>query len=323
MKTEFSQIEQQQIIDDYQNKTDIDIIIQKYDTQECYIRKILKDNQVDRHYNTWSTELYNRLLYLLKTFGFKKKFICDSLLISDRGYYKTLQRNNINLPIIGQAHMEHSRNSYYFDNIDSEEKAYYLGLLYSDGCNCVKEHRISIGLQERDKAVLDRFKNAIGYDGDLQYKDLSKFPNHQNCYVLRIADYHMSERLVELGVVENKSLVLTFPNFISDDLIFHFIRGLYDGDGCLYYNSKRNVYVVSISGTLQMCEAISDILEKYKIKTCIGHDKRCANNHNLMSTTTENAYKFLCLLYKNASVRMERKYNKYLEMCEKFNKQAA
>ena len=39
--------------------------------------------------------------------------------------------------------------------------------------------------------------------------------------------------LTRLGAVRNKSLILTFPKFITDELMPSFILGYFDGDGCV------------------------------------------------------------------------------------------
>ena len=56
----------------------------------------------------------------------------------------------------------------------------------------------------------------------------------------------MVNDLINLGCIPNKSLTLTFPDFINDELLPHFIRGYFDGDGCIW-NGKRKKVVVKDS----------------------------------------------------------------------------
>ena len=79
-------------------------------------------------------------------------------------------------------------------------------------------------------------------------------------FSIRNAQLHDS--LIKQGCVPNKSLILTFPdiNVVSEDLVRHFIRGYFDGDGCLSFN--KNKYCtpnISILGTKQFLEKLETI----------------------------------------------------------------
>lgn len=52
------------------------------------------------------------------------------------------------------------RISNYFTNIDTREKAYWLGMFYADGCVHSNSNEISIGL--KDQEHIEKFKQAIG-----------------------------------------------------------------------------------------------------------------------------------------------------------------
>ena len=60
----FTKDEEQKIIEMYKNKVSIDDIINHFNSNERYIRIVLKNNAVDRVYNTFSDELCNRIIYL-------------------------------------------------------------------------------------------------------------------------------------------------------------------------------------------------------------------------------------------------------------------
>lgn len=136
-------------------------------------------------------------------------------------------------------------NQKYFDIIDDEYKAYWLGLLYADGCNKDDRGSWSIELQEQDKYLLDGLNKSLNCEKPLLFRDLkSKKPNWSNSYTLEINSKYMCERLTELGCHPRKSLTLKFPteNQVPVHLLQHFIRGYIDGDGCIFYLKKENVY---------------------------------------------------------------------------------
>jgi len=327
MKTYFSQTEQQQIITDYQNGIDIDLIIKNNDTDEHYIRLILKENQIDRKYNTFTSELENRVIFLYQMNQLQKD-IMYALLITGTGIQKILNRHNIPRMPYTIRNRKISRNSHYFDQIDTPNKAYILGLIYADGNNYYSNghYMITIVLQEDDYSVLERIRNEIEYDNPLKYDKLSiRNPRHKNVYRLVINDEHMSKQLQILGVVQNKSLKISFPDYITSDLMSHFIRGYFDGDGCISYDFKRDKASTRLCGTYDFIYHVSSILHKLGIKNNIHHPKQSGNNNTFVMQTCGNksTYDFLTWLYQDADIKMERKYNRYRDFCEKYNKQAA
>lgn len=305
------------MIDMYKENIDIDSIIVEFNTNEHYIREVLKEYQIDRQYNTFSEELTNRIIFLYQN-KFRIKDICYLLLISDTGITKILKRNNIQKRTYSENNIRYSRNRNYFDNINSPNKAYVLGLIYADGCNNRKHNSLTISLQEEDRDLLERVKNEIEYEGDLRLIPLhEKNENYKNQYVLCINDEYISEQLEKLGVVNSKSLILKFPTFLNESLYSHFLRGYFDGDGCIYYDQKRDKSQVHIVGTYEFCSMVSNILNTLDCKHNIYHPKQSgeSNTYVLRTCGNKSSYTFLSWMYKDADIKMERKYRKYLDFC--------
>ena len=57
----------------------------------------------------------------------------------------------------------------FFDVIDTQNKAYILGLLYADGCNYEDNNLIKIDLVQEDQDPLLKVKEAMKFSGDLKY----------------------------------------------------------------------------------------------------------------------------------------------------------
>lgn len=64
---------------------------------------------------------------------------------------------------------KYTLDEHYFDIIDTQDKAYYLGLLFSDGCNNICRYAVRIGLQERDKEILEKFSYDIKTNRPLRF----------------------------------------------------------------------------------------------------------------------------------------------------------
>ena len=57
--------------------------------------------------------------------------------------------------------------------------------------------------------------------------------NRQNQYKICVCGTKIHHDLEKHGCVENKSLILQFPTTVPEELMHHFIRGYFDGDGCI------------------------------------------------------------------------------------------
>lgn len=222
-----------------------------------------------------------------------------------------LKKHDVKILLSKDRPSKYYINEQYFDNIDTQDKAYILGFLYADGCNCV--NNISICLQERDKDILDKINSAIGSNRPLRFIDYSnRDGNCQNQYNLTVTNKYMSNRLIELGMVQNKSLILEFPKWIDVSLYPHFIRGYFDGDGYVsknYYNAK-----LSIVSTNSFCESIQTILREYvginsSIYLC--HKNELTTTRTLQISGRNQIQKFLDYIYNDANLYLQRKYNIY------------
>ncbi len=126
-------------------------------------------------------------------------------------------------------------NEHYFDKIDTEEKAYFLGLIITDGCVHKTKGRqplVSLSLQESDKYILERFKTAI-----CSNKTITN--DGRGCANINILSRIMVESLRQYGVHERKSLHTTFPQNVPQKLYPHLIRGILDGDGSVSFYARR------------------------------------------------------------------------------------
>lgn len=206
-------------------------------------------------------------------------------------------------------------NENYFDEINTPNKAYILGLLYSDGCNHRKTNHVNLELQERDKDILDKISEELETNKPLYFNELNKKSDKwQNTYRLSICNKHISEVLEEKGVVPRKSLILAFPEWLPDELLPHFLRGYMDGDGHIQCFESRHA---SFASTESFCLSVQEKLKD------IGIESRIYNTHNKENSTRilyickiSNIVKFLDYIYKDAELYIQRKYETYQTFLE-------
>ena len=311
----------QKIIEMYISCNDVEKIMAIMNCDEHNIRVVLKEYQIDRKYNTLNDEIYDRIINKYANGASQFKISYD-LLVGDHCIRKTLNKNNIQRRSYSENNRRFYRNSHYFDLIDSQNKAYILGLLYSDGCNYPKHNAITISLQEEDGYILDFIKNELEYEGPVRLNRLhDKCEKYKNQSVLCINDPYMSKRLEKLGVVQAKSLCLKFPDFIRMKYISHFVRGYFDGDGCISITKSTEKPKVSICGTFEFCNRLSEIIHSLNGKCSLQKPKQSESKNtfvlNIQGYNSVN--NFMEWIYYDADFKMERKYQKYIQIKERFN----
>lgn len=204
----------------------------------------------------------------------------------------------------------------FFDIIDTEEKAYILGLLYADGYNQTERNSVSIGLKEDDKEILEKMTELIQPTKPLLCLNLSNarkrvgFENAQNQYRLVIANKHISERLVELGCGKAKTHNLIFPTEeqVPSHLIRHFIRGYFDGDGSVSGDKQKQI---SFVGTVNFLKPLQQILMEElgfsETKLDRRHKERDNEIRSLRYCGINQCIKFRDWLYEDVTIFLKRK----------------
>lgn len=205
----------------------------------------------------------------------------------------------------------------FFDKIDNETKAYVLGFLYADGCNAVERNQVAIVLHSKDRAILDRINAALGSNRPVKLStyatEVGKRKITASIARLSIGNKRISERLVELGCVARKSLILGYPLWLDDELHRHFIRGYFDGDGTIGFDRKRMVFRCQIAGTYQFFSVMNEIVSGSIGVRGTLHNPKNSRIYIYTIGGNRNARKFFSWLYDSADIFLERKYQRYQE----------
>jgi len=199
-------------------------------------------------------------------------------------------------------------NDDYFETIDTEDKAYFLGLLFADGNIYSARNRVQITLANEDAYILQAFATAIGYTGKM-YIDREKYSK------LILPSKKMCADLTKLGCTPNKSLTLQFPTEVPDELMHHFIRGYFDGDGHISKDKrlKNPYYHINITSSLSFMERLKDILLENSIETGTLYKRYKDREHSAHTTYVLNksAKQFTEYIYSDATLFLTRKHNIY------------
>lgn len=211
-------------------------------------------------------------------------------------------------------------DEYYFDEIDNEHKAYWIGFLMADGYILSAHHRkpnesqsFGFAISVRDIELFHYFKQDLCAENPVniyQNTNSSFKPNSPYGRILLTSQYTV-ERLKSYGIVENKSLKAQMPD-LPTNLIRHFIRGYSDGNGSVVIDKNRRVSW-GFCGTKEILTSIQDFFHiNYKLSQRF--PERQLNNWDLKITGWQNVPKCLHKVYENATIYLQRKYLKYIEI---------
>ena len=196
--------------------------------------------------------------------------------------------------------------------------SYYLGFIAADGhitnYKNNKQNHLIINIIESDKSILENLKNSLSYTGKIYNVEKN---NGQKQSSIRVCSEKLKHDINKYINTNNKTFDLKWCNNISDDLIVHFIRGYFDGDGCVHFNKTKGYYSASIVGTEIFVNEIKNFYNQSENNED-GSIKVYKTYSNLVFGGKYVAKKFLDWLYKNSTeeTRLSRKYQKYLELAE-------
>lgn len=164
----------------------------------------------------------------------------------------------------------------YFEIIDSEEKAYWLGIMYSDGCIYCSDNRYRIQIAMTDKDVIERFRDLV-YP---VYKIREELPQSSRKPVYRIIfnSRKMYDDLVNCGVYQNKAKTIKFPE-LESKFIWAFLTGVLDGDGCVTRSGKYSKVIRWYSASIDFIEGIEKVLQKHNLRYSI--EERDSSKRNI------------------------------------------
>jgi hypothetical protein len=244
--------------------------------------------------------------------GLSGPTIAASLDMSNHAVYKILYKEGI-----VRSNKENYAvrfNESFFETIDTEQKAYFLGFIAADGCIIRKRWSsgiLKIDIKETDKKILYALSDSLslGYDRIKEYQT-------GQCKIVRVVvpSDKLTKDLAHYGIVPRKTFTFTFPEIIPDKLIRHFIRGYFDGDGCITVGP-----VVKIVGTENFLLSIQNKIMRacrfnHKTKLQTRHPERHNNIRSLEIGGRKKVQQIYRYFYDDATIFLERKKLRFMEL---------
>lgn len=232
---------------------------------------------------------------------YNKPFMSISYLLKKAGVFKS------------KGVKKYKYNEMFFNKIDTEEKAYWLGFIAADG-NVINKPQctLHIGLNAIDANHLNKFITAI--DSNAPVKTTKYYSKNKLLNLSRI-DIHNKQIVYDLskyGVVPNKTKIIEWNKLtdnIPTNLVRHFVRGYFDGDGSWKYYKNRITFNVCSASIYNFLEHLQNwlILQLNVKQTKIY--KRFDGFQALEYSGNLQCKKIYNLLYDDSTIRLDRKYN--------------
>lgn len=195
---------------------------------------------------------------------------------------------------------KYNYDRHFFNEVDTEFKAWFLGWILSDGC--INKGGVGITIHERDIDVLNQIRDNFCSEIPIVRKN-------DNMFTFQISSKEIVNDICNFTNIQSgkKSNIVSFPNFKNKSLERHFLRGYFEGDGCIckITEKKRTPYCSITSNSDKMLE---DIQEKTKASCKVN-----LKNHSI-SWSGVNALDFLGYIYSDCTFKMLRKYELYQDI---------
>lgn len=220
-----------------------------------------------------------------------------------------LRRQNITQRSPAERNRLYKLNPNVFDII-TPESAYWWGFIYADG-NVNREKTLVVGLKASDRSVLEKLKIFLQSESPIR-ESMTTLSNGKSYprVTISFTDRHLAARLIELGIVTHRTDTWKIPANLPKDCESHFIRGLFDGDGSIDFNSGQPR--VRICGNKDLIEWLWKTMHENNAVNEIGitliHKK--SGLRYFIKNGRYVVLPIIDFLYRDATVFLERKHEK-------------
>lgn len=287
-----------------ENNYSIKELCLKHSCSPAVIQRFLKKHNIKRVYKY--TPSAEDIIFIIQELekGNTYKSIADTLQVPAYSISSYVKRN-----IYRTKKWSNELEDTGWINDDNPLFWYVLGLLASDG-HLGKFNEVSFF--QKNSKFIKQLQKWISHHGVLYGK---------KCYTIHINNALLHTKLEELGFSNDKRYSIPFIEAPNEDLQWLFIRGLFDGDGSLYFNYTsgrfEGINWQITSGSKSMTDGICRFLSKQNIKYYIDTCTSAANNlyYHIGVRSLEGIKQIFSLLYKNnEEYKFFIKYGKFLKI---------
>lgn len=219
--------------------------------------------------------------------------------------------------IVWRGNRLYEYDDHFFDAIDTQAKAYWLGFIAADGNVDRKNRRLVIRLAAKDCEHLERLNVCLGSNKPIAIGAVRAFGKEYESANLDFASKILVAGLQAHGITPNKSLTHEWPRFLPDPLVAHYLRGYFDGDGSFHIDAKRPWNIAaSLLGTRPFLEECRAVLVAHCELSEPTVRPKAKNNkaHVLRYGSRPQVQRFARFLYQDATIFLPRKHAKIVHL---------
>ena len=259
--------------------------------------------------------MFNRDVYIGYIYrqGLSSTEIGRMFKISATTVLKIVRKQGVRVRTNSESKRKYELREHFFDKIDSENKAYFLGFLFADGCNNGKAVVLSLRVSDAD--TLEKLNKLIYPARPLIFITEKRNGKQYKKCSLQINSLHMLEKLLGYGLIRRKTSKLMFPT-IPKQFEKAFIRGYFDGDGGVSVSKPKgrrhsHTFSLSIVSTKPFLSKVKEIIE-HDVDIVFSFEGPYSKDgavFKLKLSGTRQVQTFLKYLYADATIFMQRKRN--------------
>ena len=214
------------------------------------------------------------------------------------------------------SHRKEKDENYF--SVESHNMAWLLGFLASDGTINSKNNHIKIDLSSVDREILEKIKNEVNIENEI--KEYTTNKGYKVVSLGWTCEKHKKD-LAKYNIVPRKTFILQPPLNLSKEYYIDYIRGYFDGDGCICFNSQKSIAFGICGGSKGLLEWIINVFyEIYGIpKVNIHTDKRREKPFYYFNYSTTASKKIYTILYNESNMYLKRKKEKFENILNDIN----
>ena len=301
-----------QIVELYVNGANPKEIGDQFGIMNNSVTRILKNRGIERNKLKKLTD--EQMSYIVEKYNNKvsSEQIAKDLNINGSTVCRVLHRTGNAIRPSEDNKRIYEINQNYFSDMQHEQQAYILGFLYADG-SLTEKYSIALTLNSKDIDILQKISDIIyGFEKINKFSKVLESGITTEYATLNIYSKKMVSDLNALGCMVNKTFLITLPK-LNPELMRHFIRGYFDGGGCISLTEAKNR--IDITSNIIFLTGIKDYILN-TINVDFGKININKRNSKIGSIQLSGSLKmkiFLEYIYSNSTIYLNRKYNLYLK----------
>ena len=258
-----------------------------------------------------SIEIEKKICSDYSTGKYSSRELGEKYSLSKSTILRVLKRNNIEAK--NRRLVNTNLDIDYFKEIITEQKAYFLGFIFADGC--VSNEELFIDINEKDIDILIKFREEI----NSQAKISTRIKGKSSMSRIVVKNRTFTDHLSKYGIIKNKTKNTKHLPYeiIPKELWRHFFRGLIDGDGWIT-KTKENRYHIGYvtqynSTALDFIYMMNELIEDKWKNRVINRNKKYSV---VQIQKSEQVKQLATVLYMNSNIHLSRKFQMAQEILD-------